>query len=252
MEITQEGFVLNYKQFNKSSIGIYKIQINNHVYIGSTTGRYGFSTRWSKHCSQLKNNTHHSIIMQNCFNKYKQANFEIVAICDKQDCIKLEQYYIDTLNPDMNVCRVAKSCTGIKQSKQTIEKRVLKLIGQKRTLEHKLKMSESAKGRILTEQQKLNMSKARKDKPLTEEHKINIGKSLMGRKMSAEAIEASAKSRRKPILQYTKDMIFLKEWSSTTNASKELDIKITAINACLNNKSKTSGGYIWKYKTNNA
>jgi hypothetical protein len=43
---------------------------------------------------------------------------------------------------------------------------------------------------------------------------------------------------------------FIKEWDSISNASKELKIRSNNIVTCCTGKSKYSGGYIWKYKSN--
>lgn len=56
---------------------------------------------------------------------------------------------------------------------------------------------------------------------------------------------------RKPILQYTKDGIFIRYWDSAKSASKELKIDATSIGKCCMDKLKTSGGFIWRYKENN-
>ena len=51
----------------------------------------------------------------------------------------------------------------------------------------------------------------------------------------------------KPIIQYDKNMIFIKTWKSISEASRELDINKHSIIQCLKGKQKTSGGYIFKY-----
>jgi hypothetical protein len=52
----------------------------------------------------------------------------------------------------------------------------------------------------------------------------------------------------KKILQFTTDGKFVKEWDCISNASNTLTINRSAIENCIFGKSKTSGGYIWKYK----
>lgn len=52
----------------------------------------------------------------------------------------------------------------------------------------------------------------------------------------------------KPILQYDKFENFIQEFSSIKEASNKTNIKRTAIMNNLKNRSKTAGGYIWKYK----
>jgi hypothetical protein len=54
----------------------------------------------------------------------------------------------------------------------------------------------------------------------------------------------------KPILQYDLQKNFIKEWKSLTQAEQELKILRTSIGNALKDRSKTAGGFIWKYKVN--
>jgi len=49
-----------------------------------------------------------------------------------------------------------------------------------------------------------------------------------------------------PILQLDLEGNIVKEWESSSQAQKELNL--TSINNCLKGKNKTCGGYKWKYK----
>ena len=51
----------------------------------------------------------------------------------------------------------------------------------------------------------------------------------------------------KPILQYTKDWTFVKEWPSTKEAGHKLGIHRSNICFCLKGRYKSAGGYIWTY-----
>ena len=53
----------------------------------------------------------------------------------------------------------------------------------------------------------------------------------------------------KPVLQYSLDGILLKEWPNSYQASQVVTVSNSALYGCLTGKSKTSGGFIWKYKT---
>lgn len=55
-------------------------------------------------------------------------------------------------------------------------------------------------------------------------------------------------SKSKPILQYTKDMVFVAEYKSLHEASRETSINVGNIGAVLKGKRRYAGGYIWKYK----
>ena len=52
----------------------------------------------------------------------------------------------------------------------------------------------------------------------------------------------------KNILQFTKNGEFLCEYNSLTYATKITGISRTNISNCLRNRSKSAGGYHWKYK----
>lgn len=62
--------------------------------------------------------------------------------------------------------------------------------------------------------------------------------------------ETQAKALSKPVMQYTLDMIFIKEYPSAAEASRQTGINHTNIIGCCNGKYgyKSAGGYIWKYK----
>lgn len=79
-----------------------------------------------------------------------------------------------------------------------------------------------------------------------------ISESLKGKHHTEEAkqkmSEAHKGKRRKPILQFTLDNVFIREWDSATTASKELKIHRGDITACCKEKRKSASGFIWKYK----
>jgi hypothetical protein len=52
----------------------------------------------------------------------------------------------------------------------------------------------------------------------------------------------------KPVLQFSLDNEFIKDWTNALIASKELKLSYKAINNSLRMGYKTSQGYIWKYK----
>lgn len=55
-------------------------------------------------------------------------------------------------------------------------------------------------------------------------------------------------SNMKAVIQYDKNNNKINDFKSITDASKKTKISITSIANCLKGLSKTSGGYIWKYK----
>lgn len=52
----------------------------------------------------------------------------------------------------------------------------------------------------------------------------------------------------KPILQYTNDGEFIKEWASGTEASRFIGIDHSSITKCCKGKLKSAGGFVWTYR----
>lgn len=55
-----------------------------------------------------------------------------------------------------------------------------------------------------------------------------------------------------PVLQFTKDGIFIKEWLSMNEVKRQLGISKGNICWCCKGKVKSAGGFIWKYKNKKA
>lgn len=54
----------------------------------------------------------------------------------------------------------------------------------------------------------------------------------------------------KRVCQYDLNKELIKIWNNQYEASREMSIAQESINRCCNQKAKTAGGYIWKYKEN--
>lgn len=88
--------------------GIYKISniIDNRTYIGSSKNIKG---RFAEHKRLLKNEKHNNIHLLRFVNKYgiDCLIFEVIELCNVQDLIAKEQYYMDLLQPKFNICKIA-------------------------------------------------------------------------------------------------------------------------------------------------
>lgn len=51
----------------------------------------------------------------------------------------------------------------------------------------------------------------------------------------------------KPVLQFTKDDEFIREWENAVEVSKFLNINRICVYNCCSGKYKTAGNYVWKY-----
>lgn len=199
--------------------GIYKIEniINGKFYIGSAER---LVKRKNNHLCYPRNGTHTNIKLQRAFNKYGEDyfKFSIIETCENNLLIEREQYYIDSLNPFYNICRIAGRTEGRIASEETKEK---------------MRLSHSQR----------NCKHSKETKKIMREKAL-----LSGRKPSKEAVEKSLINRFKPILQYDINHNFIKEFCSIAEAARELKIHGVGIVNSAKGRRKTSGGFIWKYK----
>lgn len=94
-------------------------KINGKQYIGSATSFY---RRRHQHLRNLRSGNHHSIYLQNAWNKYGEENFKFIIlekVNNKNDLILREQYYFDNIKPEYNICKVAGSRLGQKHTEET-------------------------------------------------------------------------------------------------------------------------------------
>ncbi len=108
-------------------VGIYQIRniANGKRYVGSSID---LSTRWKKHINKLKNNKHHSILLQRAWDKYSEALFvfEILELVSRGNLTKKEfrapllareQHYKDlykSYDPEYgyDICKIAGNTLG--------------------------------------------------------------------------------------------------------------------------------------------
>lgn len=99
--------------------GVYKIQIANSVYYGSSLNIY---SRKQNHLNKLRSGKHRNKRLQKCFDKYGESamSFEVIVICDKDSILDEEQKILDkNIGKDncVNFCRNASApMSGLKFS----------------------------------------------------------------------------------------------------------------------------------------
>lgn len=104
------------------------------------------------------------------------------------------------------------------------------------------------KGKTQSEEWKKNMSLIIK-KDLKRNKKISKSLNSLSKKDKIKrGNKISIANSKLPIIQYSLEGNFIKEWISAAKASKELDIQVSGINCCLKGKYKFSGRFKWKYK----
>lgn len=140
--------------------GIYKIvnKTNGKYYIGSSNNIH---KRWRHHKDDLIKGNHHSQYLQRSWNKYGPDNFDFIIIetcVPEESLLIVEQKYLNTLEKEK--CYNSSMIAGkIEMNKETRQK-----------------ISESSKGKIISEETKEKLRQYNLGKKLSEETKRKISK----------------------------------------------------------------------------
>ena len=196
---------------------------NGKVYVGMTSRpprvrwNYGHGYRCSPFYEAVReygwNNISHEVVATN-LNEDDAYTLEIKLI-SKYDSTNPEKGY--------NCATGGRGTWGVKISEETRQRLVESHLDKKNphTEEWNRKISEANKG---------------KRKP------------HVGVPRSKECIQRIREKHSKPVLQYDRGFVFIKEYSSIREAEKQTGVRNQNISSCCLGKAKTAGGYIWKYK----
>lgn len=208
------------------SYDVYKItnKVNNKVYIGITSK--GISARWKEHIYSAEHGC--PFKLHNAIRKYGKENFsiELIDFCNSwEELTEKEQYYISEYKSlqdeyGYNMTEGGDGTFGRCHTEETKEKIRQKAIGREVTEATRLKLSEA--GKIITEAREAYRNSG------------NIGS-----------------SRRKPVLQYTKDGKFISEYRGVNEASRLTGIHVTTLSNALKGRNVIGSKvnpYIWVYK----
>ncbi len=134
--------------------GIYQIQSKRkpeRIYIGSAVD---INRRWNEHINSLRSNKHENKKLQNHCNKYGEVDlmFSILLGCEKEDLLKVEQYFLDTYKTYFNIRKDAHNCYGTTQPAELRKRRskIMKMVWKKKggmSKETRLKMSMAKRGK---------------------------------------------------------------------------------------------------------
>ena len=260
---------------------LYKItnKVTNKCYIGVTI-QPDIQKRWNKHINSLKYKEGCPLLKRS-MKKHGVENFkfEIILICFDNDVVKYEKEYIKKYNSQQpngyNILsggQIGDGFVGYKHSPETIEKikekgrifrennpnhfetyrEKLKKSMEQVDLSNCIKNSEKFKQAMID--RKENYKKG--EKSISDETKNKISESLKKyyHTHSNTTIninkhqEIMTKRLGKPIIQYDKEGIIIKEYPSIAEADRSTGVKHSNIKNVLYGKTKTAGGFVWKYK----
>lgn len=249
---------------------IYRIKSiqNGKLYIGSA---FNFYRREQQHFKMLLENRHHSIKLQNHYNKYGKDDLviEIIEIVDDaRNLISREQYYMDmceSAKTGFNIAPIAGNSAGIKRSDETKHKLSVISKNRIRTEEQKNKISSALAGHPVTEEVRKKISDSNRGKPKAETHKKNMSIAAKNRLPISEdtrqKLSVISKNRirteewskkisdaqvKVPVLQYDKMGNLIAEYASVNEAAASTNIYRPSISMAIHGKLKSAGGFIWK------
>ena len=248
----QKGQRSTFKENNISSTHtekyvVYTIRFidSKSIYVGSTVRKA--HKRWWDHTSQLRTNIHANSHLQNAFNKYHEESmeFEIIEICNKNNLLEREQYWIDfhnTFKKGFNKCPKAANSLGTKRTQEQKDRI--------RDLGNWKKANVAWRGESHTEETKKLIRQKRKLQiihPYSDQRKAAQSK-LFKEKYKEGDIKPSYGNRKYGVICVEKDGV-IKEFDNTTEVAKFLNSRCTNISYVLKHNKKTFKGYKIYLKT---
>ncbi len=177
--------------------GVYVIlnRANGKQYVGSAA--VSLRGRWCNHRSSLRRNCHSNCHLQSAWNKYgeQQFVFLVLAYCEPDKCIAIEQEFIDRLKVanteyGYNLSPTAGSTLGTKLSISTRNRMSVRSANQ--SDETKAKISAAMRGRKLSQEHRRKLSQSATGRKLSDSHKAAISKSKRSKKLK-HSLETRAK-----------------------------------------------------------
>ena len=192
------------ENIGKSGIYMWTNLLTGDTYIGQSAD---LSKRFRKYFSLSYVKSKKGFIISRALIKYGYANFSVTVLeyWDKSDLLVREQYYLDKLNPQYNILKIAGSFLGFKHSEKTKEKISTSLkgvyIGDKSALFGRLHTEETKK--------KMSFKKAGISNPLygkihSEETKEIMKQKALGRKHTSETKDKIRAKHGNPVNIYEK------------------------------------------------
>lgn len=222
---------------------MHKNKLNGKVYIGITS-KDDPNKRWLN-----GKGYNHSTLFKKAVKKYGWDSFEHIILFDNLNKISACLIEIDLIFYYQKIQMSYNINLGGEGSESM-------------SSETKQKISQTLKNHPVSEETRAKISKkvsgerhGNWGKPLSPETRAHIGKANSGEKngmfnhkFTEEEIARKRLTNVKPILQYSKDGEFIREWISAQEVGRILGVYSKSISKCCLGQRKTALGYVWKYK----
>lgn len=156
--------------YNMRKTGVYQIVnlVNGKCYVGSSVQ---VESRIFKHLAFLRRGEHPNAHLQAAFSKYGEQSFDykLLEVCAKEVLLSREQFYLDSIAPQYNICKVAGNTLGYKHESAAKAKMSVANKGNKRML-----------GKRHSEETKQVIGALAAQRTHTDDAKLKISKSLIG------------------------------------------------------------------------
>ena len=239
---------------------IYRIlnKITQKCYIGESNC-LNINRRWNQHKKTIENNKGYCPALRDAVIKYGIENFifTVIIVCFDDDRFKYEKEYIIKYNSVVpngyNLTNGGEGGGGFqgKKHSEEVKNKIKNSLKQKYIDNPELKKQLSERNKIVMknpevkERMKLGMLNSDKYQKAIRAPKTDGVK----RKISEVLKKYHNENKIKPIKikQYDINHNLLNEYTSISEASKESSVTRKAISLYLREKTKTAGGFIWKY-----
>lgn len=200
---------------NKIFIYVLKDPETHHIrYVGQTNN---IKRRLQAHISRARYRKYHSARwITSLLNRNLRPILEIVEECNRSNLTTREQFWIAHYRKEYDLTNITNGGEGC--------------VGYSSRL-----------GSRWTDKQRLNYSVSRKG--------IKVNHTTQGNYKRKLGITKYFLGTKKPILQYTLDGIFIKEYESCVDAATILKLAPAGIRQCCYNRQQKCGDYMWKFKT---
>jgi group I intron endonuclease len=244
---------------------------NKKVYIGQTTQDDPMK-RWKGHLGAIKSGRA-CPVLKNAVKHYgvDKFKFEVIIICFDEDLDQFEKEYIKKYNcivPNGYNVQEGGSEGGFfkghhhtEEAKKNISEKIQEYYANPDARkEHGKKVSDALKK---SEKWKAAIAEGKlgPKKPRTEEHKKNLSESLKKFYENADLQNRSKKTQEtkakhskimtelngRHVNQYSLTGEYMNTYPSIAEGAKQNGLQRKAVQACVSGRTKTSGGFVWKY-----
>lgn len=193
----------------------------------------------------MRTQIHPNIHLQRAFNKYGEDSFkhEILELCEPKDCVDREQYWMDLLKPQYNLCPQARNSFGIKRSAETCRKIGLSKMGNQNLL-----------GKVWSQESRNKLTKSLKEAYSSGRVKPHGLPHTLRQKAIMKTLHKGNSHRKdnptyKNIEQYDSEGNFIALHFSISSAAEATNCHKSSVNLSIHT-GKIRKGFLFKLKDN--